>query len=73
MLRHLFRRLFSHPHERRALADQVREKLRHSYPHPEARALPRGTISRIAREVGCSQGHASKIAKKLGYHTEGTP
>ena len=29
--------------------------------------LPRGTISDIAREAGCSQGYVSRLAKAHGY------
>jgi len=29
--------------------------------------LPRGTITDIAREAGCSQGYVSRLAKAHGY------
>jgi AraC-like DNA-binding protein len=29
--------------------------------------LPRGSITAIAREAGCSQGYVSRLAKEAGY------
>lgn len=35
--------------------------------------LPRGAVANIAREVGCSHTYATKLARSLGYYTEGQP
>ena len=48
----------------------VEQTLRASYPDPEHRPLPRGTITRVAHETGCSVSLVSRVAKQLGYHTE---
>lgn len=32
--------------------------------------LPRGALSRIAEEVGCSRGYAAAVARRAGYEQE---
>lgn len=32
--------------------------------------LPRGALTRIAEEVGCSRGYAAAVARKVGYQQE---
>ncbi len=46
-------------------ADRVVGLLYRDYLHEEM--VPRGTISAIAREAGCSQGYVSRLAKAHGY------
>mgnify|MGYP002413063053 CR=1 FL=1 len=73
----LFRRLFNIfspslrieggdiPDEDLSKADKVIDLFHRDYFHEDV--VPRGTITAIAREAGCSQGYVSRLAKANGY------
>lgn len=46
-------------------ADRVVDLFHRGYFHEDV--LPRGTITDIAREAGCSQGYVSRLARRHGY------
>ena len=46
-------------------ADRVVDLFHRDHFHDDV--LPRGTITDIAREAGCSQGYVSRLAKAHGY------
>lgn len=71
----LFRRLFNHyappadepyvPAEDLSKADKVIDLFHRDFFFEDV--VPRGTITAIAREAGCSQGYVSRLAKAHGY------
>ena len=73
----LFRRLFNLfspslrieeddlPEEDLSKADRVVDLFHRDYFFDDV--LPRGTITDIAREAGCSQGYVSRLARRHGY------
>lgn len=74
--------LIGQPDDDLTYGDSVRALLFQRYPATEVvRAdggptywdyppLPRGALSRIAEEVGCSRGYAAAVARKAGYRQE---
>lgn len=72
----LFRRIFNRyappadePAESLSKADRVVDILNRDWFFQAGGlgAVPRGTITAIAREAGCSQGYVSRLAKANGY------
>ena len=55
---------------RGACAAKIINGLGRDYPDPSF-ALPRGAISRVAKELHCSRSYASKVARDNGYHVSG--
>jgi hypothetical protein len=68
-----------HAPEGRPISDDILWTLNRDYPpaivgdtalFPN---LPRGAMTRIAFDLGCSRGYVSRVARRIGYHVEGTP
>ena len=61
--------------------DDIRRYLRLTYPavrltdegYVSSYVLPRGALSRIAEQAGCSRTYAGRVARDLGYKVEGRP
>lgn len=75
-------RVMGQPDPEFTYGDSVRALLRQRYPGTEYHRLdghlsywaypylPRGALSRVAEEVGCSRGYAAAVARKMGYYQE---
>ena len=76
--------IFGQPDPDLTYGDSVRALLEKSYPPHQVDSgdvgggrfedvypnLPRGALTRIAEEVGCSRGYAAAVARRLGYQQE---